>query len=67
MRSFVVVLHYFCNQKNNIATYFKNCFLFKYGSFVIRIQPAYLLPRWVLISKIKFALTGLFPTNFFLD
>ena len=64
--SFVLVLHYFCSQENNIAIYLKKLLL-KYRNFVIRIQPAYLLRHWVLTSKVKFALTGLSLIHFFLN
>lgn len=40
MCSFVLVLHYFCSQENNIAIYLKNWCLFKYRNFVIRIHTS---------------------------
>lgn len=58
------LLHYFCNQKYNVAIYFRNCFLFKYWSFSWLGSNHHTL---VLTSKVKLGSTGFFPLNFFLE
>ena len=47
MCSFVLVLHYFCSQENNIAIYLKNQCLFKYRNFVIRIHISSFTGHWL--------------------